>query len=203
MSTIRVVVVEDHPVMREATVRFLSNADDVQVVAAFDSVEALLARDATNADIDVVVLDLNLAGMNGIDGLPLITERLSSAATLVLTMSDGSEVRASARAAGARGFLTKGCAPNDLLVGVRSVAAGEWHGLGPAIDRRPSTQEPLDEAEVAVLILLLAGRSVGDIALQLGVSFRQGALLIASIKSKTGCTSRNEWLQYAVDHELL
>lgn len=200
---IRVAVVEDHPVMREATVRFIDSAEGIDVAVAVDSVESLLAHTTTSDALNVVVLDLNLPGLSGLEGLPLITARCPSAAVLVLTMSDGNEARASAALAGARGFLTKGCAPTDLVEAVRTLSAGGVVGLEPPVGRKRVAPEPLDASEEAVLRLLVAGKSVGDIATQLGVSFRQGALLIASIKDKTGCTSRSEWLQFAVDHDLL
>ena len=187
--------------MREATVRFLAGAEDIEVVLSQASIEAY--RSSAPSEVDVVVLDLNLPGLGGLAGLPLILQADPQLRVLVLTMSEGDELRQSVRAGGAHGFLTKGCAPTELIAAVRSVVAGHLvglDGLGSADGRR---EIPLDEAETAVLHLLISGSSVGDIATRLGISFRQGALLIASIKQKTRCTTRSEWLQFAVDHDLL
>lgn len=199
---VRVAVIEDHPVMREATVRFLAATDGLAVVCAAPSIEEFLA--SAPAPLDVLVLDLHLPGLSGFEGLPPLRARCPTARVLVLTMSDDAGVRESMRAAGVEGFLTKGCAPTELVDAVRRVARGEMFGLeSPAVTRVGSDPVPLTAAEVEVLRLLVASGSVGDIATQLGVSFRQGALIIDAIKQKTGGTSRAEWLRYALDHELL
>ena len=201
LRPIRVAVIEDHPIMREATVRFLAGVGDIEVVSSTESIEEFMA--SLHVEIDVVALDLNLPGVGGLAGLATILSRDPQFRVLVLTMSEGDDLRQNVRVGGASGFLTKGCAPTELVSAVRAVAAGELVGLDTPGSTDGKRGVPLDEAEVAVLRLLVAGSSVGDIAGNLAVSFRQGALLIASIKQKTRCATRSEWLQYAIDHDLL
>jgi len=128
--TVRVMVVEDHDLMREATVRFLGRAGDVEVVRAVPSVEDAVLSLAEGNEPDVVVLDMKLPGVGGTEGIPLLRRVRPELRVLVLTMLESAEAREVVRGAGADGFLTKGCAPSELVEAVRTVADGGTVGFG-------------------------------------------------------------------------
>lgn len=210
--TIRVMVVEDHDLMREATVRFLSAADDVEVVAAVGTMEDALAALTidTGRQPDVVVLDMKLPGLSGSEGIPLLRGALPSLRILVLTMLESADARELVRSAGADGFLTKGCAPSELVEAVRTVDRGERVGYGTDARRSASAPTParrrpdgLTTDEVAVLRLLLDSKSVGEIAALLGLGVRQVVTLVGAITDTTEASTRSGWLRYALDHDLL
>ena len=130
--TIRVMVVEDHDLMREATIRFLASAHDIEVVGASGSVEdAVVELGRQTAHPEVVILDMKLPGVGGSEGIPLLRAASPELRVLVLTMLESDEARSVAREAGADGYLTKGCAPTELIDAVRTVAAGGSVGFAP------------------------------------------------------------------------
>lgn len=201
---VRVLVVEDHPLMRDTTARFIDDADGMTVVGAVGSAEEALGHMGAPAagDVDVVLLDLRLPGRNGIEAMGAIRSRYPEARVVVLTMLESEHARVRAAEVGASGFLTKGCAPDELVESVRRVAAGDTVGLGGAT-RRPPEAGALDADEVAVLRALIGSRSVAQIAGDLSLSLRAVTAVVGSIRTKTGATTRAEWLDYALRHELL
>lgn len=201
--TVRVMVVEDHDLMREATVRFLGTAADLEVVGAVASIEEAIEVLRSDQRPDVVVLDMKLPGVSGSEGIPMLRKVVPSVRVLVLTMLESADAKDVVRSAGGDGFLTKGCAPSELVEAVRTVAHGGTVGLGaPAVGDHRGTAA-LTPDEVGVLRLLLDSKSVGEIAVELGLGMRRVVQLVGSINDKTGASSKSAWLRYALDHDLL
>lgn len=201
-GTIGVLVVEDHPLMRDTTARFIGSAEGMRVVDAVASAEEAIVR-ADSEEVDVIVLDLRLPGRGGIESMGSLRSRYPTARIVILTMLESDDVRARAGAMGASGFLTKGCAPDDLIQTVRRVEAGERVGFDPAPTVTAPGAERLDAGEVAVLRRLIDSRSVVQIADDLGLTLRAVTALVGRVRSKTGASTRAEWLDYALRHELL
>jgi len=122
---LRIYLVEDHPVMRQALAEFLGFARGVTVTGAAASAEEALASLA-EVDANVILVDLSLPGMNGIDLVSAIRARRPDLACVVYTGHGQSHYVAEALAAGARGYLLKGD-PEDLLTGLRRIARGEMY----------------------------------------------------------------------------
>ena len=172
-AAVRVVVAEDHPVFRDGLVTVLEAAEAIEVVAAVGTGEEATERAATSQP-DVVIIDLHLPGLNGVEATRVVTTASPHIGVLVLTMYDDDDRVFSAMRAGARGYLLKGAEPRDIIRAVRSVGAGEAiFGAGIAVRlvdffSRPATGVTafplLTDREREVLDLIAAGLDNSRIA---------------------------------------
>lgn len=180
MSRIRVLVVDDHPVYRDGLRALLTSIPDIEFGGEAGTGEEAVAL-ATSAQPDVVLMDIKMPGMNGIEATRRITPSSPHVAIVMLTMfEDDSSVFAAMRA-GARGYLLKGADQAEILRAIRAVASGEAI-FGPAIATRlmnyfasgkptpPSAFPDLTEREREVLALIAQGMSNTDIARRLYLS---------------------------------
>lgn len=158
---IRVLLVDDHAVVREGYKILLRGAADIEVAAEADTGEAACQRFAESAP-DVVVMDLALPGMGGLEAIGRIVARDPTAKVLVFSMYDDPLFVERALANGARGYITKRSAPEDLVDAVRQVAAGGTH-LDSELERRLAAGGPIGRACGAT-----AGRARADRAARAG-----------------------------------
>jgi DNA-binding NarL/FixJ family response regulator len=175
-----IVVVDDHPVFRLGMSALLSSIDGFEVVAEAATAEAgIAAVDAHN--VDVVVMDLHLGGMSGVEATRQIVARHPGVGVLVVTMLDDDDSVFASIRAGARGYLLKGANPHDIARAIRSVASGEVL-LGPEVANRamafltgarratPAPFADLTARELEVLELVAEGLDNLSIAHRVGVS---------------------------------
>jgi two-component system, NarL family, invasion response regulator UvrY len=192
---IRVLLVDDHAVVREGYRRLLERDDSLTVVG-----EAATAADALHCDEvlrpDVVVLDIALPGISGIEILRRIIARRPEACVLMFSMYQDGIYASRAINTGARGYLSKASAPDLLVEAVRSVASGR-HYLSPDVEQAMSKQtstanhlaESLSTRELEVLRMLTQGYGVEEIGARLGLSPKTAANHQSSIKQKLGASS--------------
>ncbi|MEV7769839.1 response regulator transcription factor [Microbacterium sp. NPDC086615] len=153
---IRVVIVDDHPIVRAGLIGILETADDVIVVGvASDGIEAVAVVEGERPD--VVLMDMRMPRRDGDEATALLRERVPSARVIVLTTYESDDVIVRAIAAGAAGYLLKAAPEAELLAGIRAVAAGEV-ALAPSVARvlvdragRPPEKPVLTAREVEVL----------------------------------------------------
>lgn len=206
-TPIRVLLADDHPVVRGGLRALLDALDGIEVVAeASDGAAAI--REAVISRPDVVVLDLRMPGIDGIEAARRITHDLPKVAVLVLTMFDDDELVADALEAGARGYLLKGAEPDEIERAVRAVAGGATI-LGPRVaaralgtaHRRPQVAvlTQLTAREHDALDLIARGMSNSAIADQLGIAPKTVANHISSIFLKLGVATRAEAIVRARD----
>ena len=198
---IRMLLLDDHPVVTEGLQLLLERQSDLEVVATAATLEQALATTATP---DVIVADLVLESTRGPDIVSALLERFPGAKVLVLTMVDEpAEIRA-VLGAGANGFVVKGVAGAELVDAVRRVAAGEDY-LQPAVgaalaragspDARPESDVPLSEREASVARLLALGHTNAEIAELLAVSQRTVESHRARLLDKLGVRTRAQLVQ--------
>jgi DNA-binding NarL/FixJ family response regulator len=192
---ISVLLVDDHAVVREGYRRLLERDENLAVVG-----EAATAADAIRLDADlrpdVVVLDIALPGVSGIEILRRIIAHRPDACVLMFSMYDDGIYASHAIDAGARGYLSKASAPDLLVQAVRAVAGG-GHYLSPDIERAMNKQSSaanelvaaLSTRELEVLRMLTQGYGVEEIGERLGLSPKTAANHQSSIKQKLGATS--------------
>jgi DNA-binding NarL/FixJ family response regulator len=194
---IRLVVVDDHPIVREGLVAALSRRDDFTVIAAFGSAEELLAA---RVEADVVLLDLELSGMSGVEAIPRIAARV-----LVLTAYAIDEQIDAVLRAGARGYLLKGAALEEIERAIRTVARGETY-LDPRVASRVvalSAAPRLSAREREVLRLVAAGRSNKEIAAALTIAERTVKFHVTAIFNKLGAENRAQAVAIAAERGLV
>ena len=201
-TPIRVLVADDHPVVRRGMSALLASLDGVEVVAeASTGAEAL--REAQLTRPDVVVMDVQMPAMDGVEATRRMTALLPDVAVLVLTMFEDDETVLSAMRAGARGYLLKGAEQEDILTALRSVVAGQVV-IGPGVAGRlighlsapPRPAGPpfpeLTPREREILDRIAQGRSNGAIAAELGLAAKTVGNHVSAIFAKLRVVSRPE-----------
>lgn len=206
---IRVLTVDDHEILRGG-IRFLLLAiDDIEVVGEAHSGEEALAL-CEREQPDVVLMDMRMPGMNGVETTRRLRERYPEVQVLVLTSFHDRELVQQAMQAGAIGYLLKGISMEDLAQAIRSVNAGQPTLAAEALQalvqvpRSPMVLgADLTPREREVLELLAAGLSNADIAERLVVSVAGVKYHVSSILSKLGAANRTEAVTLAFRHGLI
>jgi DNA-binding NarL/FixJ family response regulator len=198
VTPLRVLVVDDHPLFTAGVTALLSSVEDTEVVATAADGEAAV-REATLCRPDVVLMDLNLPGMSGLEATRRIAKASPESVVLVLSMLDDDESVLAAMRAGARGYVLKGAGQEELLAAIRSVAAG-GAVFGAAVAGRmlaaldappPAPAFPgLTEREAQVLARMAEGRDNREIAAELQVSAKTVANHVSHILTKLQARDR-------------
>jgi two-component system, NarL family, response regulator LiaR len=208
---IHVLIADDHAVVRQGLRAFLEVQDDIEVVGeAADGEEAVSLTQKLGPD--VVVMDLVMPRVDGIEAIRQIRAAPSAAKVIVLTsFADDQKVFAAVRA-GAAGYLLKDVQPRDLAEAIRTVMRGEAL-LNPAVaaklmqefaqEARPAASQSLTEREMDVLRLIARGRSNKEIALDLGVAEKTVKTHVSSILGKLQLADRTQAALYAVRERLV
>ena len=205
---IRIVVVDDHAVVR-AGIRLLLDAErDLEVVG-----DAGNARDAIfevrSSKPDIILLDVVMPDESGIEVLPKLLHEVPEAKVLMLSMQDDPSYVREAFAAGASGYVLKEAADAEVVAAIREVASGN-HYVHPALGARmvaadaaaqaAAAADPLSEREREVLRMLALGHTNQEIAQQLYISVRTAETHRAHIMRKLQLSTRAELVRYAIEH---
>lgn len=200
---IRIVIADDHPLFRGGLRSLLESVPDMEVVGEAATGDEAVEL-AHSASPDVVLMDLNMPGLGGIDATRRITETVTEVHVLVITMHEDDEAVFAALRAGARGYLLKGALQAETLRAIRAVASGEAI-LGATIAARlqrylttPPTTDPADafpqltERELEVLALLADRRTNAEIAAKLYLSQKTVRNYVSGILAKLQVADRAE-----------
>ncbi|WP_026369283.1 response regulator [Kallotenue papyrolyticum] len=206
--TIRIVLADDHPIVREGLVSVLETQPDFEVVGqAGDGAAAVELVAALQPD--VVLLDLEMPVLDGVQALRAMRTADPNTRVLVFTAFDTDERIISAVQAGARGYLLKGAPREELFNAIRVVARG-GSTLQPIVAARllermalPTTFEPLTAREQEVLALLAQGLQNKEIAARLYISERTVKFHVSALLAKLGAGNRTEAVHRARQYHLL
>lgn len=201
---IRVVIVDDHAVVRSGLEQFLATTDDIELVGvASNGEEALDVTAATRPD--VVIMDLSMPGMDGVTATRRIAAEVPSSRVLVLTsFSDQTRIM-EALSAGADGYLLKHADPEEIAAAIRSVDRGE-SPLDPKAarvlleSRRTAAAPALTQREREVLDLVRRGLANKQIARHLGISERTVKAHLTSVFASLGVSDRTQAALWASEH---
>jgi DNA-binding NarL/FixJ family response regulator len=208
---IRIVIADDHTIMREGLKRILEGAEDIEVVGeAVDGFEAL--AHVRKGGFDLLMLDLSMPGRSGVDLIRQIKDEMPKLPILVLTMHEEEQYAVRAIRAGARGYLTKESAGMQLVSAIKKVASGRPYislevAEQLAMDAMPSNEDlphkQLSDREFEVFGLLAGGKSITEIAELLHLSVKTVSTHKTRILHKMGISTLSDLVQYAVAHRLL
>ena len=209
--TIRVLVVDDHAVVRAGLRRILDAEPDIEAVGEAPNGERAVFE-AMEHKPDVVLMDVVMPGKSGIEATRAVLQAVPETTVLVLSMQDDPRYVREAFDAGASGYVMKEAADDEVVGAVRAVAAGQRY-LHPALgarmleaeseDRRRAAADPLSDREREILRLLALGHTNQEIAKMLYVSVRTAETHRAHIMRKLGLTSRAELVRYAIGEGML
>jgi two-component system invasion response regulator UvrY len=208
---IRVLVVDDHAVVRRGLKQILNEEKDIVAVGeAADGMGALAALAA--ARWDVVVLDLSLPDHNGLEVLGEIRKRWRNLPVLILSMHPEDQLAVRALRAGASGYITKETAPEELVKAIRWVVAGRRYISATLAEHLASSleagsqglpHETLSDREFAVFLKLAEGRRLKEIAGELALSIKTVSTYRTRILEKMGFESNAQLTLYAASHRLI
>ena len=206
---IRLLVVDDHPVVREGLVAVLADQPDFDVVGSTGSAEEALEL-VRRLRPDVVLLDLELPRMDGVDAIPRLAAASPNTRVMVFTAYDTDERVLGATRGGARGYLLKGAPVEEIARAIRAVQGGDSY-LAPRVAAKLLTavrsprrgQGLLSERERAVLREVAAGHSNKQIARALQISERTVKYHVTSLLTKLGADNRAQAVAVAVQRGLL
>jgi len=203
----RILVVDDHAIVRSGIRRLLKEREGTDVLEAVNGEEAL--ETARTQQLDLIVLDLNLPALGGLELLRRLVRTKPQLPILVFSQLAEAIYAARALEAGARGFVSKNAMPEELLEAVEAILAG-----GTAIEKDIQREmairdvmedaylKPLSERDLEILRLLAAGNTLSEIADKLGVAYKTVANTLSRIKEKLGVGQTSDLIRIAVSRGL-
>jgi DNA-binding NarL/FixJ family response regulator len=205
---IRVFVVDDHPIVREGVASVLNAEADIRAVGLAASAEEMLAQ-VVAAQADVVLLDLALPGMDGVESIARLARLAPEIPVIVFSAHDDDDSILAAVRAGARGYVVKGAPGAEIVRAVREVQRGDSSFHGPAANavaaqlRRPRTPDGLTPREREVIRLVSDGLSNKQIAGRLAITERTAKFHVRQIMGKLGAENRAQAVALATRRRLL
>jgi len=208
--TVRIVLADDHAIVREGLKRIVGDVPDFQVIGeAADGAEVMKA--VRELDFEVLVLDLSMPGRSGMELIKLVKAEKPKLRILVLSMHQEMQYAVRAIKSGASGYLTKETAPAQLEQAIRKISTGgafisaevaEQLALGamPGGERLP--HQSLSDREFEVFRMLVAGDGVTDIAAKLNLSVKTVSTHKANLMQKMGLSNQTELVRYAIKNGL-
>ncbi len=205
-DTIRVLIVDDHPMVAEGIQSLLEGYDEVEVVGTLSNGQEAVDQ-AVQLEPDVILMDLNMPGLSGLSATELILERLPATRILILSMHDSPEYISTALSHGAKGYVLKDVPTEEIKQAIDAVMRGERYlctGASGSLEPKDgNTREALTGREQTILLELAQGKSNKEVALALDISVRTVETHRKNIKRKLGISSTAGLTRYALEHGVL
>jgi DNA-binding NarL/FixJ family response regulator len=207
----RVLIADDHAIFREGLRQILEDIEDLQVVDEASHGQEVLDKIEKN-DYDLILLDIAMPGLSGLETLKLIKGRKPKMKVLILSMYPEEQYAVRAIKAGASGYITKSSASEELLGAIRKIMSGGKYITASVADKLlsdlgPDSGHPLHELlsdrEYQVLCLIASGKTVGEIADQLALSVKTVSTHRVHILEKMKMKTNAELTNYAIKQNLV
>ena len=203
----RLLVVDDHAIVRSGIRRLLSERPDIEVFEAASGEEAMSA--VLDLAADLIVLDLNLPGLAGLELLRRLVRTVPKVPVLIFSQHAEAIYATKALEAGAQGFISKNALPEKFLEAVDTVLGGGI-AVEKSIQREMAIRDlaedaylrPLTERDIEILRLLATGNSLSEIAAKLGVAYKTVANTLGRIKEKLGAGQTSDLVRIAIGRGL-
>lgn len=203
---VKVVIVDDHPMVAEGIQSILESYDDILVLAtltngreAIDQLQALAP--------DVILMDLNMPDIGGLTATEIVLERRPATRVVILSMHDNAEYISSALSHGAMGYLLKDVPTDEIKQAIDAVMQGDTYlctgAQGAIAPKNNDTREALTEREQTILLQVASGKSNKQVGLALDISVRTVETHRKNIKRKLGISSTAGLTRYALEHGVL
>jgi len=208
---IRIVIADDHTIVREGLKQLLSVAPDLEVVGEAQNGNEVIQR-VREQDFDLLLLDLSMPGRSGTELIKQVHNEKPKLRILVLSMHQEQQYAVRAIRSGAAGYLTKESASAQLVAAIRKVAAGgvfisvevgEQLALGAMPNTEGAPHATLSDREFQVFRLLVSGQTVSLIAEQLNLSVKTVSTHKARLMQKMSMHNQTELIRYAISHQLI
>lgn len=202
---IRIVICDDHPVVREGLISVLERRSDLKIVAAVGSVAALMDV-ARRTPCDIVLLDLELPDGSGLVAIDRLARVAPDARVVMFTVHETEETVTAALNAGAKGYVQKGAPADEIAAAIRDVHAGRMHVTAQAAARAIAGRRgrgDLSERQREVLRLIAGGKSNKQIAASLAITERTVKFHVTAIMNKLGVDNRAHAAAAATKKQLL
>lgn len=210
-GVIRVVLADDHPLVRMGLRQVFAEEPDIRVEGEAANAEELLQL-LLRGRYNVILLDMSMPGRSGLELLPELRQAARGTPILVLSMHPEEEMAVRAIRAGAAGYLAKGCLPEELVGAIRRLHSGSRY-ISPRVaeqlaeelsyGRDPSPHRTLSDREYAVLCLLGSGFTVSEIAGRLSLSAKTVSTYRARVLDKLHLATSAQLIHYAVSNNLV
>ena len=203
----RLLVVDDHAIVRSGIRRLLSDRTDIEVLESASGEDAMSA--VLDAPVNLIVLDLNLPGLGGLELLRRLVRAVPKVPILVFSQHAEAIYATKALEAGAQGFVSKNAMPEEFLEAVDAVLNGGV-AVEKSIQRDMAIRDvvedaylkPLTERDIEILRLLAAGNSLSEIAGKLGIAYKTVANTLSRIKEKLGAGQTSDLIRIAIGRGL-
>ena len=208
---IKILIADDHAVVREGIKRIIADAGDMTVTAEANDGDDLLAK-VRAGDCDVALMDLAMPGMSGLELLQEIRRQHPKLPVLVLTIYPEDQYAVRTLMAGASGYVHKGDSPAELITAIRKVAAGNRYITPKVAELLASHVDPmssgrrhenLSNREYEVMCLVATGKSISEVAEQLLLSVKTVSTFRRRILDKLGLHNTAQIIRYAIENRLV
>lgn len=209
-SNIKVIITDDHAILRDGLKQILAETEDIKVIAeAENATEAIMV--ARKNPADVMVLDVSLPDRNGVEALKILKKEHPDLAILMLSMYKEDQYAVRSLKAGASGYLTKQGASAELVMAIRTIATGKKYlsiSVAESLanhlsDETRPLHETLSDREFQTLSMIASGMTVGEIADKLCLSVKTISVYRARLLEKLRLSNNSEIIHYAIKHDLI
>ncbi|WP_371223874.1 response regulator transcription factor [Roseovarius sp. 2305UL8-3] len=205
-QTIRIAIVDDHPMVAEGIQSILESYDDVEVISTLSDGREIIDQVET-LNPDVILLDLNMPGIGGLSTTEILLEQRPETRILILSMHDSPEYISSALSHGALGYVLKDVPTDEIKKAIDAIMAGERYlctgAKGALVPSDTGERQQLTNREQTILLQLAQGKSNRDVAEALEISVRTVETHRKNIKRKLGISSTAGLTRYAMEHGVL
>ncbi|WP_171099668.1 response regulator transcription factor [Ruegeria sp. HKCCD7255] len=203
---IRVLIVDDHPMVAEGIQSLLESYDEIEVVGTLHNGQEAVDQ-VLRLNPHVILMDLNMPGLGGLSATEMILERLPDTRVLILSMHDSPEYISTALSHGARGYVLKDVPTDEIKQAIDAVMQGEQYlctgARGSLQPKQDDTREALTGREQTILLELAQGKSNKEVAQALEISVRTVETHRKNIKRKLGISSTAGLTRYSLEHGML